>query len=491
MLGALERAPFSIRAPSRRSACWGLGRYTWHMPMLTVDNPFTGETACTVALASATAVSAVLDHARAAAREFRASPLADRIVLCEKAIVAMEKRADAIATDISSMMGKPLDQAKGEVNGTATRARYMMSIAEASLADIVLPPKDNFDRRIVKEPLGVVLDLPAWNYPLLTAVNAIIPAVLAGNAVIVKHSPRSPLCGEHFARAFEEAGAPRHLVQALHCDHPTSEATVGDRRVDGVLFTGSVFGGHRIQEAAAKRFLHLGLELGGNDPAYVAADCDVGKVAASIVDGAIYNAGQSCCAVERVYVHRSLYAKFVDAAEALVRAYVLGDPLSPATTLGPIAQPDHVTDLEVFVADAKASGARVVAGGKRTHVDGRGRFFEATLMADVPQSAKLMRHESFGPILPIAAVESDEEALARMNDSELGLTASVWTLDRGRALRMARNLEFGTVFMNRCDALDPALPWSGVKDSGRGVTLSALGFDQLTRPKALHFKLTP
>ncbi len=461
------------------------------MPILTVDNPFTSDTACTVELASSATVSLTLDRARAAARAFRETEIPARIAICEKATAAMERRIDEIAADITKMMGKPLDQAKGEVKGMAARARHMMAIAEASLADIVLPAKDNFERRIVKEPLGVVLDLPAWNYPLLTAVNALIPAVLAGNAVIVKHSPRSPLCGEHFARAFEEAGAPQHLVQALHCDHPTSEATVGDARVDHVLFTGSVYGGHRIHEAASKRFLHVGLELGGNDPAYVAADCDVEKAAAGIVDGAIYNAGQSCCAVERVYVHRSLYAKFVDAAEALVRAYVLGDPMNAATTLGPIAQPNHPALLEELVADARARGARVVAGGKRTQVGGRGRFFEATLVADVEQGARLMQKEAFGPIVPIASVDSDEEALARMNDAELGLTASVWTLDRARAARMARKLEFGTVLMNRCDALDPALPWSGVKDSGRGVTLSALGFDQLTRPKAIHFKLTP
>ncbi len=457
---------------------------------LTVDNPFTGEAACTVELATQDVVSIKLDRARAAAKAFRATDVPARIAICERAIAAMETRATAIATDISKMMGKPLDQSKNEIKGMALRARHMMSIAEASLADIVLPPKESFERRIVKEPLGVVLDLPAWNYPLLTAVNAIVPAVLAGNAVIVKHSPRSPLCGEHFAHAFAEAGGPKDLVQFLHCDHATSEMAVADARVDGVLFTGSVFGGHRIQQAAAKHFPQVGLELGGNDPAYVAADCDIVKAAAGIVDGAVYNAGQSCCGVERVYVHRSLYARFLDAAEVLVRAYVIGDPMSATTTLGPIAQPSHVAELEDFVADAKSKKARVIAGGKRAQVGGRGRFFEATLIADVPQDAKLMKSESFGPIVSVAAVDSDEEALARMNDSSLGLTASIWTLDRERAARMARALEFGTVLMNRCDALDPALPWTGVKDSGRGVTLSSLAFDQLTRPKSIHFKLT-
>src|SRR6185312_7677698 len=230
----------------------------------------------------------------------------------------------------------------------------------------------------VKEPLGVVLDLPAWNYPLLTAVNAVIPAVLAGNAVVVKHSPRSPLCGQHFARAFEKAGAPRDLVQSLDCDHPTSEAMVGDARVDHVLFTGSVFGGHRIQQAAAGRFVHIGLELGGNDPAYVAPDCDLEKTVDNVVDGACYNAGQSCCAVERIYVHRSVYERFLAIAEPLVRGYVMGDPMDPKTSLGPIAQPNHVAELDACVRDAEAKGARVIAGGRKASAGGKGRFFEAT-----------------------------------------------------------------------------------------------------------------
>jgi acyl-CoA reductase-like NAD-dependent aldehyde dehydrogenase len=321
-------------------------------------------------------------------------------------------------------------------------------------------------------------------------VNVVVPAVLAGNAVVVKHSPRSPLCGEHFARAFTEAGAPPHIVQALHCDHPTSERMVGDSRVDHVVFTGSVYGGQRLAGAGAGRFRHMGLELGGNDPAYVAPDCDFSKTVENVVDGALYNAGQSCCAVERVYVHRSLYARFTEACEALVRGYVLGDPMSPKTTLGPIAQPNHPAGLEQLVEDARAKGARVVVGGKRTQVDGKGRFFEATLLTELDGSMRLMQQESFGPLLPLCPVDSDEEALARMNHSDLGLTASVWTQDRERAARFATQLEYGTVYMNRCDSVDPALPWVGVKNSGRGHSLSALGFDQLTRPKSIHFRLS-
>ncbi|MDC0712896.1 aldehyde dehydrogenase family protein [Stigmatella sp. ncwal1] len=460
------------------------------MTLLTVDNPYTGDVACSVPLADEATVNTVLDQARAAARVARAASVAERKAWCERMVASMEAQADTIARDISRMMGKPLAQARNEVGGMAERARHMMSIAEASLADIVLPPKTGFERRIVKEPLGVVLDLPAWNYPLLTAVNVVVPAVLAGNAVVVKHSPRSPLCGEHFARAFSAAGAPANLVQALHCDHPTSERMVGDARVDHVVFTGSVYGGQRLSQAGAGRFRHMGLELGGNDPAYVAPDCDFGKTVENVVDGALYNAGQSCCAVERVYVHRSLYNRFTEACEALVRGYVLGDPMNAQTTLGPIAQPNHPVELELLVEDARAKGARVVVGGKRTQVDGKGRFFEATLLTGLDDSMRLMQQESFGPLLPLCPVDSDEEALAKMNRSELGLTASVWTQDRERAARFAAQLEYGTVYMNRCDSVDPALPWIGVKNSGRGHSLSALGFDALTRPKSLHFRLS-
>ncbi len=459
------------------------------MPTHTVDDPYTGDTACSVEIADQAHIDRILDRAREAARAFKKTSVDERVALCDRALAAFEKRAEDVARDITRQMGKPLGQARGEVKGMAARWRHMQDIAKESLADVVLPPKDGFERRIAKEPLGVVLDLPAWNYPLLTAVNAIVPAVLAGNAVVVKHSPRTPLCAEHFARAFADAGAPAGLVQALFVDYGATEKMVGDARVDHVLFTGSVHGGHRIQKAAAERFLHVGLELGGNDPAYVAEDCDLKGTVENVVDGAIYNAGQSCCAVERVYVHAKVYDAFVDACEPLVRAYVLGDPNDDKTTLGPIAQPWHPKELADFVEDATKKGAKLVTGGRATAVNGRGRFFEATLLRDVPQSAALMQRESFGPILAVSKVSSDDDALAKMNDSALGLTASVWTRDRDRAARLARELEYGTVYMNRCDALDPALPWTGVKDSGRGVTLSALGFDELTRPKAIHFRL--
>jgi acyl-CoA reductase-like NAD-dependent aldehyde dehydrogenase len=454
-----------------------------------VDDPFRGSEAASVPLSSFQDCSILVDRARNATQVLKDIPLGERKAMVERAILAMERRVGEIAIEISQMMGKPVRQARNEVAGMAMRARHMADIAESALSDDVLESLDHFERRIVREPLGIVLDLPAWNYPLLTAVNSVVPAFLAGNAVLLKHSPRTPTCGDFFARAFREAGAPEGTFTSFHCDHPTTERLVGDSRIDSVVYTGSVFGGHRIQEAASKRFAHLTLELGGNDPAYVMPDCDFKQTVDNIVDGAIYNAGQSCCAVERVYVHRSLYKQFIEACIPLVEAYVVGDPLDERTTLGPMAQPGHVAELEEFIVDARARGARVLRGGNRTSVNGKGRFFEATLVMDVPQDARLMRAESFGPIVAVSPVDSDEEALRKMNDSRLGLTASLWTEDRERAMRLAQKLDYGTVYMNRCDSVDPALPWSGVKDSGRGLSLSRLGFDQVTRPKSMHFRL--
>lgn len=459
------------------------------MPDLIIDNPFSLDEAARRPLIEGGEVDRRLDAAAAAARAWARTPISERAALCTRAVERMEASAAGIAADITRMMGKPLRQSRNEVGGMARRARHMISIAEGALADVVLP-LDGFERRIVRAPLGVVFNLPAWNYPLLTAVNVVIPAVLAGNAVILKHSARSALCGEHFADAFAEAGAPPGLVQALHCDHATAERVAADRRVDYVGFTGSVEGGRKLYAAAAaKVHVDAGLELGGKDGAYVAADADLAKAVDGIVDGACYNAGQSCCGVERVYVHRSLHAAFVEAALALMRGYVLGDPQAEGTTLGPMAQPQAPAFLEGQVRQALDRGARALSGGRATQVGGRGRFFEPTLLVDVTPDLDVMRLESFGPILPVVAVDSDEEALAHINDSDLGLTASVWTRDRDRAARLAERLEVGTVYMNQCDTLDPALPWTGVKNTGKGATLSALGFLHLTRPKSINFKL--
>lgn len=413
-------------------------------------------------------------------REFSVPERTERV---SRALGFFRSRAEVVARDVTLQMGKPLVQARSEVAGLLERAEHMISIAAESLAADELPERAGFHRRIEHVPLGVVLDLAAWNYPLLIPVNVVVPALLAGNTVLLKHSARTPLCGLHFERAFAELGTPG-LVTNLVVGHDATARIVADERISHVAFTGSVAGGHAIQRAASGRFIDVGLELGGKDPAYVAPDCDLAATVAGVVDGACYNAGQSCCAVERVYVHESVHDEFLERAEPLIAAYRTGDPLDEGTTLGPLASASALPFLEGQVGEAVAAGARLVHGGKRED----SRFFPATLVADCPDTTDLMRSESFGPILACRPVRDDAEALARMNDSLLGLTASVWTADRERAEWFGARLEAGTVFQNRCDYLDPALAWTGVKDTGKGVTLSRHGFLHLTRCKSIHFR---
>ena len=424
-----------------------------------------------------------LTAASEAQRAWREVDVAQRVARVRAAVEWFGASADEVALDVTRQMGKPLAQAHAEVRGLIERAEHMLDIAEHSLAAEVLPAKEGFTRRIEHVPLGVVLDVAAWNYPLLIAVNVVVPAVLAGNAVLLKHSARTPLCGAHFERAFRAAGLD-DLVLNVVLDHATTAALIADPRIGHVAFTGSVEGGRHVHRAASSRFIDTGLELGGNDPAYVAADADLARAAEGVVDGACYNAGQSCCAVERVYVHESVADELLDRARALVGAYRTGDPLAEPTTLGPLASRDALQDLQQQVADACASGAELLAGGGV--VDGR--FFEATLLLGAGPDTSVMREESFGPLVPVVRVAGDDEALALMNDSRYGLTASVWTADPRRAEWFAARHDAGTIYRNRCDVLDPALPWTGFRDSGKGTTLSSHGFRHLTRPKAIHFR---
>ena len=453
-----------------------------------VTSPFSESVVCSVDALSAEGVDAVVDQARAAYAEWRTSPLIVRKALCEGVVAWFQKNSDKIAADITRQMGKPLGQAKGEIGGLAERANYMIAIADETLADDVLPEKEGFTRYIRHEPLGVVLDIAAWNYPLLIAVNVVVPAVLAGNAVIVKHSSKTPLCATAFEEAFRAAGAPDFLVQAVAADHEVTELLIKHEGVDHVSFTGSVSGGRQVNQSAADRFVEVGLELGGKDPAYVCADADFDWAVANCVDGAFYNAGQSCCAVERVYVEAPIYDKFVEAYAAKAREYVVGDPMNTATTLGPLASKGAIAFLQQQVADAVAAGARLVVSPDEFLTPKTGYFLAPAVVADAPQDCSLMQEESFGPVIGITKVSGDEEAIKFMNDSPYGLTASIWTSDTERAIRIGEQIETGTFFMNRCDCLDPALPWCGVKDTGRGATLSTYGLLGFTRLKSMHLR---
>jgi len=456
------------------------------MPTLEIRNPFNQSLVCEWTMDTAETLAAKLDAAQNAFKTWRRLSLTDRLLHVQEGLNRFRKTADDTARQITLQMGKPLLQAQREVDTFFERAQYMMSIAQATLAPEILPAKDDFLRRVEHRPLGIVLNVAAWNYPLLIPCNVLIPALLAGNVVILKHSALTPLCGVAFEKAFGYLDIPG-LVRSISTTHEDTARLIQDPRIAYVAFTGSVTGGREVAQAAAPRLIDVGLELGGKDPAYIAEDTDLDFAVTHLVDGACYNAGQSCCSVERVYVHQRLYAAFLERAQKAMAAYRLGNPMHAETTMGPLAQRFALDRLEARVQEAQKQGARLLCGGSRLP-DTSGNFFLPTLIADVPQTAALMREESFGPMLPVRAVSIDEEALALMNDSSLGLTASVWTQDPARAERLAQALDFGTVFQNRCDYLDPALPWSGARESGKGSTLSTYGFYALTRRQSIHFR---
>jgi len=455
-----------------------------------IDNPYTGETVAERRLLSESEVEGVVARAHRAQKQWMRTSIAERIALCERFCQEFEKDAERIAREVTQQMGKPLAQARGEAKTTLFRARTMMALAAEALRDEPLPATPGFTRFIRHEPVGVVLDISAWNYPLLITVNVVVPAVLAGNAVIVKHANRTALCGEAFARAFAAAGAPEHLVTAIDATHEVCARIIARPEVGYLSFTGSVRGGHEVYREGARRFIDVGLELGGKDPAYVAPDADLDHAVANIVDGAFYNAGQSCCGIERIYVHASVYDRFVEGALSEVRRYQLGDPLESNTSMGPMAQPGAPEKLALQVEEARAKGGRVLCGGAPVHDGaGRGRFFDPCLVAEASHAMHgLMVEESFGPIVGVQRVDDDDEAVRLMNDSPYGLTAAIWTRDQERAFRVGAQIETGTFFMNRCDYLDPLLPWTGVKDTGKGMSLSKYGFLPLTRRKSFHLR---
>ena len=435
-------------------------------------------------------IAQTLGAARRAQALWKQTPIAERARYCTRFVEAFVAKKQAIAEEISWQMGRPVAHAPGEVRGLEERARYMISIAEATLGDVDPGPKAGFTRLIRREPLGVVLTLAPWNYPYLTAVNSIIPALMAGNAVILKHSSQTPLCAERFAEAFAAADLPGGVFQYLHLTHDATDALIRSPEIDFVAFTGSVVGGRAVQRAASTRFIGVGLELGGKDPAYVRPDAPFEHTVENLVDGAFYNAGQSCCGIERIYIHEALYDRFVEAFVEQTRAYRLGDPLDPATTLGPVVRASTADFIRAQVAEAVRQGARALIDPATFPAAQAGTpYLAPQVLTGVNHSMRIMTEETFGPAIGLMQVASDDEAVALMNDSPYGLTASIWTADEAAALVLGDRVETGTWFMNRCDYLDPALAWTGVKDSGRGCTLSALGYDHLTRPKSFHFRI--
>ncbi|MEE8364778.1 MAG: aldehyde dehydrogenase family protein [Gammaproteobacteria bacterium] len=439
--------------------------------------------------ASADEIQQALSAAAEAQNKWKNTPIAERQALCSKAVDAFVARKAEIAEELTWQMGRPISQAPGEVSGFEERARHMIEIAETALADLKPEEKEGFTRYIKREPLGVVFIIAPWNFPYLTSVNAIMPALLAGNTVVLKHSAQTPLCAERLHQAFTEAGLPDGVFQYLHLSHADTETIIQSPQVNFVAFTGSVQGGEMVERAASGRFIGVGLELGGKDPAYVRKDANLQHAIETVTDGAMFNSGQSCCGIERVYVDQAIYQEFVDGVVALTSAYQLGRPDDKNTNLGPLVKSSAADFVRGQVREAIDAGARALVDAKKFDANQDGSpYLAPQVLVDVDHSMRVMTEESFGPVIGIMSVSGDDEAIKLMNDSEFGLTAAVFTQDENAAIEIGNQIETGTWFMNRCDYLDPALAWTGVKNSGRGCTLSSVGFEHMTRPKSYHLK---
>ncbi|MBC8718296.1 aldehyde dehydrogenase family protein [Ochrobactrum sp. Marseille-Q0166] len=452
-----------------------------------IISPINGSIYAERAYASDTAIHAAVTAARQAQPGWAATSIAERARYCRLALDALAAMQDEIIPEIAWQMGRPTRYG-GENGGVQERGQYMIDIAEEALALYVPSQKDGFRRYVKHVPLGVVMVIAPWNYPYLTAVNTIIPALMAGNTVLLKHATQTLLTGERFAQAFEKAGIPKGVFQNIVLDHKSTEKLLASGSIDHVNFTGSVGGGRAIEKAASGTFMSLGLELGGKDPAYVLPDVNLDHAVANLVDGAFFNSGQCCCGIERIYVHEAVYDRFVDGFIDLTKQYVVGNPLDAATTLGPMAQARFADLIREQKAEALRKGAKAHVNMKVESDIAGSPYIAPEVLTDVDHQMSVMREESFGPIVGIMKVRNDDEALALMNDSIYGLTASLWTSDTDHAASLGDRIETGTVFMNRCDYLDPALVWTGVKDTGKGAALSPIGYGNLTRPKSFHLR---
>jgi acyl-CoA reductase-like NAD-dependent aldehyde dehydrogenase len=460
------------------------------MAVQQIISPIDGSTVAERELTSDSVVDAVLTAAKAAQTVWRATAISERIRLCEAMIAHLEASVTDIATEISWQMGRPVRYTPNEIlRGAQERARYMMSIATEELTEVSVPQVEGFTKYIERTPVGTVLIVAPWNYPYLTAINSLIPALLAGNTVIMKHASQTLLCAERFSDACTAAGFPARVFQHVHASHSAVERMIQDPRINFVVFTGSVQGGAAMERAAAGRFIGVGTELGGKDPSYVRHDADLALAISENVDGTFFNSGQSCCGIERIYVHDSVYDAFVDGFVDLTQQYVLGNPMDPETTIGPMVYAAAATFVRGQVSAAIAGGARAIVEESHFAASATGTaYMGPTVLVDVDHSMNIMREESFGPVIGIMRVQNDDEAVALMNDSPYGLTACLWTQDIAAAQSIGQRIETGTVFMNRCDYVDPTLVWSGVKDTGSGIALSRLGFGPYTRPKSFHLK---
>lgn len=457
------------------------------MTMIQCISPIDGSVYAERPAMSLEAATEAVARARKAQKAWARRPLEDRVQLVLKGVARLNEMADEVVPELAHMMGRPVRYG-GEYKGFNERSNYVANVAADALAPLVVENSASFERRIEREPHGVVFVIAPWNYPYMTAINTIAPALMAGNTVVIKHATQTLLVGERMVRAFVEAGVPDDVFINLFLDHQTTSALIAAGNFNFINFTGSVEGGRSIERAAAGTFAGLGLELGGKDPGYVMEDADLDAAVDTLMDGATYNSGQCCCGIERIYVHESLYDAFVEKSVAWVSNYKLGNPLDAETTLGPMANKRFAKVVREQIADAVSKGAKALVDPKLFPADDGGAYIMPQILVNVDHSMAFMKDETFGPAVGIMKVKSDDEALGLMNDSPYGLTASLWTQDPERAARIGREIETGTVFMNRADYLDPALCWTGVKETGKGGSLSVLGFQNLTRPKSYHLK---
>ncbi|MCO5162461.1 MAG: aldehyde dehydrogenase family protein [Mesorhizobium sp.] len=453
-----------------------------------IKSPVDGSIYAERPVASDQAVNAAVERAKAAQAKWVDVPVAERCRYMLAMLEALVGMSDEIVPELAWQMGRPVKYG-GEFGGVKERTQYMVEIAEQALKPVMASnPKEGFRRYVKREPLGVVMVIAPWNYPYLTAVNTIVPALIAGSAVILKHAAQTLLVGERFQMAFDKAGLPRGLFQNLVMNHAQTEKLLASGKIDHVNFTGSVAGGRAIEKAGAGTFMTMGLELGGKDPAYVLPDAKLDHAIANLAEGAFFNSGQCCCGIERIYVHEQIYDDFVDGFIAESRNWTLGNPTDTATVMGPMAQARFADFIREQKAEALRKGATAHLNTKDERDVAGSPYLPVEVLTNVDHQMSVMREESFGPVVGIMKVRGDEDAIALMNDSPYGLTASVWTSDIEHAAAIGDRVETGTVFMNRCDYLDPALVWTGVKDTGKGAALSAIGYENLTRPKSFHLR---
>ncbi|MDA9673476.1 aldehyde dehydrogenase family protein [Paracoccaceae bacterium] len=455
------------------------------MTMLTCVSPIDGKVFAKREAISISKSREVIEISRISQLAWSKRPIEERIDLVLAGVAEMGQMNDAVVPELAKMMGRPVRYG-GEFKGFEERAHYMAKIASQSLQVIDAGEDADFKRYIRRIPHGVVFVIAPWNYPYMTAINTIAPALIAGNSVILKHSTQTLLVGERLASAFHSAGVPKDVFQNIFLDHEITKQLIAENSFDFINFTGSVPAGASIEKAAAGTFTGVGTELGGKDPGYVMEDADLEAAADTLIDGAMFNSGQCCCGIERIYVHESLFDNFLEKAISIVSNYKLGNPLDKDTTLGPMANIRFANHVRQQIVDAQQKGA--IAHIPTFQEDDGGVYLTPQILTNVDHSMKIMTEESFGPVIGIMPVKDDHEAISLMNDSEFGLTASLWSSDLQRAIKIGDEIETGTVFLNRADYLDPALCWTGCKNTGRGGSLSEIGFHNLTRPKSYHLK---